>query len=154
MVAGHGGGNRRCHRTLSLPTLNRTETRISLRQLQRGDAVSSDFELVYSLEIKVLDLEKKVTELEESIVGLTQQLHTVENETAHNVPDEITAKIHEGENPVRAVRQYRLMTQKDLSDLCGIRPNHISAIERGMSYGLKTAKRLADALDVPVDLLT
>jgi len=46
------------------------------------------------------------------------------------------------------------MTQKDLSDLCGIRPNHISAIERGMSYGLKTAKRLADALDVPVDLLT
>jgi DNA-binding XRE family transcriptional regulator len=116
--------------------------------------VSSDFELVYSLEIKVLDLEKKVVELEESIVGLTQQLHTVENETAHNVPDEITAKIHEGENPVRAVRQYRLMTQKDLSDLCGIRPNHISAIERGMSYGLKTAKRLADALDVPVDLLT
>ena len=116
--------------------------------------MTSDFELVYSLEIKVLDLEKKVLELEESIAGLTQQLHSVENEAALNVPDEITEKIREGENPVRVVRQYRLMTQKDLSDVCGIRPNHISAIERGMSYGLKTAKRLADALDVPVDLLT
>lgn len=116
--------------------------------------MSSDFELVYSLEIKVLDLEKKIAELEESIIGLTKQLHTVENEASHNVPDEITEKIREGESPVRVVRQYRLMTQKDLSDLCGIRPNHISAIERGMSYGLKTAKRLADALDVPVDLLT
>ena len=116
--------------------------------------MTSDFELVYSLEIKVLDLEKKVLELEESIAGLTQQLHSVENEATLNVPDEITEKIREGENPVRVVRQYRLMTQKDLSDVCGIRANHISAIERGMSYGLKTAKRLADALDVPVDLLT
>ena len=116
--------------------------------------MTSDFELVYSLEIKVLDLEKKVLELEESIADLAQQLHSVENEAPLNVPDEITEKIREGENPVRVVRQYRLMTQKDLSDVCGIRPNHISAIERGMSYGLKTAKRLADALDVPVDLLT
>jgi transcriptional regulator with XRE-family HTH domain len=143
-----------CHKSFSLPTLNRTETRISLRQLQRGGAVSSDYELVYSLEIKVLDLEKKVGELEQSIAGLTQQLNAVESEAAVNVPEEIMERIEEGENPVRVVRQYRLMTQKDLSDLCGIRPNHISAIERGMSYGLKTVKRLADALEVPVDLLT
>ena len=115
--------------------------------------MSSDYELVYSLEIKVLDLEKKVGELEQSIAGLTQQLNAVESEAAINVPEEIMERIEEGENPVRVVRQYRLMTQKDLSDLCGIRPNHISAIERGMSYGLKTAKRLADALEAPVDLL-
>ena len=63
--------------------------------------MTSDFELVYSLEIKVLDLEKKVLELEESIAGLTQQLHSVENEATLNVPDEITEKIREGENPVR-----------------------------------------------------
>ena len=115
--------------------------------------MSSDFELVYSLEIKVLDLEKKVSDLEQSVAGLAQQLNSVESDAAANVPEEVSERIREGENPVRVVRQYRLMTQKDLSDLCGIRPNHISAIERGMSYGLKTAKRLADALDVPVDLL-
>ncbi|WP_369802183.1 helix-turn-helix domain-containing protein [Hyphomonas sp. CY54-11-8] len=52
------------------------------------------------------------------------------------------------------MRQYRLLTQKELGERSGIRANHISAIERGMPYGLKTAKRLSDALDVPVGLLT
>jgi transcriptional regulator with XRE-family HTH domain len=46
------------------------------------------------------------------------------------------------------------MTQKELSERCGIRANHISAMERGMPFGLKTAKRLAEALEVPVGLLT
>tara|TARA_R100000365_G_C2748696_1_gene81390 strand:+ start:12460 stop:12858 length:399 start_codon:yes stop_codon:yes gene_type:complete len=117
-------------------------------------AVSGDFQLVYSLEIKVLDLEKKVSDLERDIANLRDQIRNVEEEAPLNLPEEIIEKIREGENAVRAVRQFRLMTQKDLSDICGIRPNHISAIERGMSYGLKTAKRLAEALDVPVDLLT
>jgi transcriptional regulator with XRE-family HTH domain len=45
------------------------------------------------------------------------------------------------------------MTQRELGERSGIRPNHISAIERGMSYGLKTARRLAEALEVQVDLL-
>ena len=62
--------------------------------------------------------------------------------------------IGQGEHPVRAVRQYRLLTQKELGERSGIRANHISAIERGMPYGLKTAKRLSSALDVPVSLLT
>ena len=62
--------------------------------------------------------------------------------------------IEQGEHPVRAVRQYRLLTQKELGERSGIRANQISAIERGMPYGLKTAKRLSDALDVPVGLLT
>ena len=54
---------------------------------------------------------------------------------------------------MKAIRLHRLMTQKDLGAACGIRPNHISSIERGTPYGLKTAKRLAEALDVPVDML-
>ena len=116
--------------------------------------MSGDFQLVYSLEIKVLDLEKKVSDLEREVLLLKDQIRSVEDEAPLNLPEDVVEKIRDGENPVRAVRQFRLMTQKDLSDLCGIRPNHISAIERGMSYGLKTAKRLADALDVPVDLLT
>ncbi|KCZ55539.1 hypothetical protein HY29_11530 [Hyphomonas beringensis] len=116
--------------------------------------MSGDFELVYSLEIKVLDLEKKVSDLEREIAELRDQFRSVEEDAPLNLPEEVIEKIREGESAVRAVRQFRLMTQKDLSDVCGIRPNHISAIERGMSYGLKTAKRLAEALDVPVDLLT
>lgn len=116
--------------------------------------MSSDFELIYSLEIKVLDLAKKVQDLEQTVSELAEKVQAADCDLPPGVPDDVAEKIREGENPVRAIRQYRLMTQKDLSELCGIRPNHISAIERGMSYGLKTARRLADALEVPVDLLT
>ena len=116
--------------------------------------MTADPQLVYSLEIKVLDLEQKVERLEHQLDALKATLEKVEEDQPVVLPDDVSGRIKEGENPVRVIRQYRLMTQKDLSDLCGIRPNHISAIERGMSYGLKTAKRLAEALDVPVDLLT
>lgn len=116
--------------------------------------MSGDLQLVYSLEAKILDLEKRLDDMDTALSELRTQLRSVEEEAPLNLPDDVIEKIHEGEHPVRVVRQFRLMTQKDLSDLCGIRPNHISAIERGMSYGLKTAKRLAGALDVPVDLLT
>ena len=116
--------------------------------------MTADPQLVYSLEIKVLDLEQKVERLEHQLDALKATLEKVEEDQPVVLPDDVSGRIEEGENPVRVIRQYRLMTQKDLSDLCGIRPNHISAIERGMSYGLKTAKRLAEALDVPVDLLT
>ncbi len=113
-----------------------------------------DPKLVYSLEIRVIDLEKKVQELEAAIRDLTGARSKTANAALAPLPPAILKKISDGENPVRAIRQFRLMTQRELGERCGIRPNHISAIERGMSYGLKTAKRLADALSVPVDLLS
>lgn len=116
--------------------------------------MAQDYELVYSLEIKILDLEKKVTGLEQEIHGLREQLKASNDELASGVPDDVLQKIREGENPVRVLRQFRLMTQRDLGERSGIRANHISAIERGMSYGLKTARRLSEALEVPVGLVT
>ena len=113
--------------------------------------MSADPQLVYSLEIKVLDLEAKVSSLEKTIDRLIKEVTATDPAT---LPAEVLEQIENGENPVRAVRQYRLMTQKELGERSGIRANHISAIERGMPYGLKTAKRLSDALEVPVGLLT
>jgi DNA-binding XRE family transcriptional regulator len=113
-----------------------------------------DPKLVYSLEIRVIDLEKKVETLEAAMRDLTGARGKVAAQALAPLPPAILKKISDGENPVRAIRQFRLMTQRELGERCGIRPNHISAIERGMSYGLKTAKRLADALAVPVDLLS
>lgn len=112
--------------------------------------MSADPQLVYSLEIKVLDLETKVASLEKTLERLAKEVGAAE---PASVPADVLEQIEGGENPVRAVRQYRLMTQKELGERSGIRANHISAIERGMPYGLKTAKRLSDALDVPVGLL-
>lgn len=113
--------------------------------------MSGDPQLVYSLEIKVLDLEAKVASLEKTLDRLAREVSATDPAL---LPAEVLDQIEKGEHPVRAVRQYRLMTQKELGERSGIRANHISAIERGMAYGLKTAKRLSDALDVPVGLLT
>lgn len=117
----------------------------------RGLVMTSDPQLVYSLEIKVLDLETKVATLEKALDRLMREVGAAEPAP---LPADVLEQIERGENPVRAVRQHRLMTQKELGERSGIRPNHISAIERGMPYGLKTAKRLSDALEVPVGLLT
>lgn len=113
--------------------------------------MSGDPQFVYSLEIKVLDLEAKVASLEKSLDRLAREVSATD---PASLPADVLELIDQGENPVRAVRQYRLLTQKELGERSGIRANHISAIERGMPYGLKTAKRLSDALDVPVGLLT
>jgi len=114
----------------------------------------SDNHFVYSLELKILDLEKSVRELERRLSDMEAKQAATAQLSQAVVPEEVLRQIEQGENPVRALRQHRLMTQKDLSALCGIRANHISAMERGMPFGLKTAKRLAEALDVPVGLLT
>ncbi|MFN3911028.1 helix-turn-helix domain-containing protein [Hyphomonas sp.] len=113
----------------------------------------SDPKLVYSLEIRLLDLEKKVLDLEKQVDGLSTGRKAAGVSGFAPLPAILLKRIQDGENPVRAIRQFRLMTQRELGERSGIRPNHISAIERGMSYGLKTAKRLAEALEVQVDLL-
>ncbi|MFN7055253.1 helix-turn-helix domain-containing protein [Hyphomonas sp.] len=113
-----------------------------------------DPKLVYSLEIRVIDLEQKVEALESTLREITSGRVKATDPAIVPLPPALLKRISEGEHPVRVVRQFRLMTQRELGELCGIRPNHISAIERGMSYGLKTARRLAEALAVPVDLLT
>lgn len=113
----------------------------------------SDPKLIYSLEIRLLDLEKKIETLEKQIETLTASRKVGSGAGHAPLPSALIKRIADGENPVRAVRQFRLMTQRELGELSGIRANHISAIERGMSFGLKTAKRLADALDIQVDLL-
>jgi DNA-binding XRE family transcriptional regulator len=113
--------------------------------------MTGDPQLVYSLEIKVLDLEAKVATLEKTISRLAREVGATEHTS---LPASVLDQIERGESAVRAVRQFRLMTQKELGERSGIRANHISAIERGMPYGLKTAKRLSSALDVPVGLLT
>lgn len=113
--------------------------------------MSADPQLVYSLEIKVLDLESKLASLEKTVDRLMREVGAA---GPASLPEDVMEQISNGENPVRAVRQFRLMTQKELGERSGIRANHISAIERGMPYGLKTAKRLSDALEVPVGLLT
>ena len=105
----------------------------------------SDQDLLYRLEGRLIDLEAKVSQLEKAM----SEIPKAEPE----IPEEAQRRIDAGEHPVRVIRELRLLTQSQLSDLCGIRPNHISAIERGQTFGLKTARRLSEALNVPASLL-
>jgi DNA-binding XRE family transcriptional regulator len=113
----------------------------------------ADSHLVYSLELRLIDLEKRMSTLEGTLAGVIASGVTSQQNGSADLPGPVIKRIEDGENTIRVIRQHRLLTQRELGDRCGIRPNHISAIERGMPYGLKTARRLADALAVPVDLL-
>ena len=105
----------------------------------------SDQDLLYRLEGRLIDLEAKVSQLEKAMAEIPR--------AEPEIPEEAQRRIDAGEHPVRVIRELRLLTQSQLSELCGIRPNHISAIERGQTFGLKTARRLSEALDVPASLL-
>ena len=102
-------------------------------------------DLLYRLEGRLIDLETKVTQLEKAMAEMPK--------VEPAIPEEAQKRIDAGEHPVRVMRELRLLTQIQLGELCGIRPNHISAIERGQTFGLKTARRLSEALEVPASVL-
>lgn len=58
-------------------------------------------------------------------------------------------------NTLRAIRKARQLTQEELSDLSGVRQNHISAIESGRlpNPGAVTLEKIARALGVRVEEL-
>ena len=88
--------------------------------------MSGDPQLVYSLEIKVLDLEAKVASLEKNLDRLAREVSATDSV---NIPADVLDLIGQGEHPVRAVRQYRLLTQKELGELLGTHKLHIAGQE-------------------------
>ena len=55
---------------------------------------------------------------------------------------------------MKVFREHRGMTQKALAEAVGVAPLYISQIERGDRRGsAKTLKKIAQALNVPLDLL-
>jgi ribosome-binding protein aMBF1 (putative translation factor) len=70
------------------------------------------------------------------------------------LPKAVADRIAGGENPVRALRDWRDVTQLHLSFKTRISQSHISDIENGRRTGTTTTLRaIAKALEVPLDLL-
>ncbi|MFL6804765.1 MAG: helix-turn-helix domain-containing protein [Xanthobacteraceae bacterium] len=70
------------------------------------------------------------------------------------LPKDVVDRLAKGEKPVRVLREWRDMTQMDLSSKVGMSQSHISDIESGRRTGTPaTLRRIADALKVPLDLL-
>jgi DNA-binding Xre family transcriptional regulator len=58
------------------------------------------------------------------------------------------------ENPIRVIREWRDMTQSDLTDAAGMTQGYLSDLETGRRRGTaESLAKLARALRVPLDLL-
>jgi len=70
------------------------------------------------------------------------------------LPKDVVDRLADGENPVRVLREWKDMTQTELSFRTHISQSHISDIESGRRTGTPaTLRSIATALKVPLDLL-
>jgi len=70
------------------------------------------------------------------------------------LPKDVVDRMTGGENPVRVLREWRDITQMQLSFKTKLSQGHISDIENGRRTGTAAALRLiANVLKVPLDLL-
>jgi len=70
------------------------------------------------------------------------------------VPGEIVDRLLAGEQPVRVWREFRALDRRTLAQQVEISPSYLAHIEAGRKEGtVAVVRRLAAALDVPVDLL-
>jgi DNA-binding XRE family transcriptional regulator len=70
------------------------------------------------------------------------------------LPKVVVDRLAAGENPIRVLREWRDITQMQLSLKTNISQGHISDIENGRRTGTIAALRaIARMLDVPLDLL-
>jgi DNA-binding XRE family transcriptional regulator len=70
------------------------------------------------------------------------------------IPDDVLARIHEGENPLMVLRGWRQLNGRQLATMLGVSPSMVSQMERHWKLGsMKTTIRLAEVLAIPIDLL-
>ena len=71
------------------------------------------------------------------------------------LPEAVWDRLEARESPVRVLREFRSMTQKELAEAASISQSYLSEIERGAREGtLSTIKAIAKALAVPLTVLT
>lgn len=70
------------------------------------------------------------------------------------LPKHVVDRLAKGDNPVRALREWRDVTQLYLSVKTGLSQGYLSDVETGRRKGTAaTLCRIADVLGVPLDLL-
>ena len=70
------------------------------------------------------------------------------------IPKKIVDRIANGENPLRVLREWRDMTQLELSSKADIGQGYMSDLESGRRKRTTTAlKKIATAMNVPLDLI-
>jgi DNA-binding XRE family transcriptional regulator len=91
-------------------------------------------------------------EMLQDISDYDQIVKAVETGEEETVPAELAYALMEGENPVKAWREYRSLSQKHLADMADISIPFLSQIESGKrKASTKIMARLAKALRVLID---
>lgn len=110
-----------------------------------------DRQLIYALERRIMKLEQRVDQL---AAQQSDVLAKFQQASRPNLPESALSMIADGHNPIKIIRQSRLLTQQQLAEISGVGVNYISRIENGGGFGLQTAQRLAEALRVKVEDLS
>jgi len=91
-------------------------------------------------------------EMLQDISDYDQIVKAVESGEEETVPSELAYALIEGKNPIKAWREYRHLSQKQLADSAGISIPFLSQIESGKrKASISIMVRLAKALQVRVD---
>lgn len=104
------------------------------------------------------DLVAGIVDLDDDEVAarvVAESLAALERGDDIALPESIWNRLEARGNPVRVLRDYRGMTQKELAGAAGLSQSYLSEIERGAREGtLSTIKAIAKALSVPLMVLT
>ncbi|MEO5335596.1 MAG: helix-turn-helix domain-containing protein [Magnetospirillum sp. WYHS-4] len=85
-------------------------------------------------------------------LGVAEVLARVLTGTEEVFPESLARSLVSGANRIKAYREYRGLTQKELAAKADINPVYLSQIERGKRTGsVETLKAIASALGVEVD---
>lgn len=93
--------------------------------------------------------------------ALLSRVHDLEDiaaaraaETSARIPHDLATAIMRGANPVRAWRQHRGLTLRELAERAGVSRSYLSEIERGVKPGSAEAlHRLAGVLGTSMEAL-
>jgi len=101
-------------------------------------------------------LAAKAREVDED-VGTARLVARARKEIAEGgplIPKELVDRIADGENAIRVFREWRDVTQLQLSSKANIGQGYLSDLENGRRKGTAAAlKEIAEVLSVPLDLL-
>ena len=85
---------------------------------------------------------------------LEDRLAAIDADNGARVPHQVALAIFYGKSPIRAYREHRGITLRQLSTMAGISMRYMSEIESGRKAGSTSALfRIARALDTAIDTL-
>jgi len=99
----------------------------------------------------------KIQELMDDIEDrkdIEKYVQAIESGEEQNIPGEVTFAILEGIHPIRAWREYKQITVRELAKRAGITSSYLSQIETGKrNPTIDTLKSIAETLGIDVEIL-